>query len=196
MQTFLVYPSFPESAKHLDNKRLNKQFLEARQILKTLISGGGWANHPAIKMWKNHEGSLLNYCAAISLECDNRKFKITLGTVQLYKIVEGKIHCLNYSVPEWLGNEKFHSSHRSRLLCKGEGDRVCDGLKSILKIRKIDNWLKICIKKTKNQLKWLDIINLKNYYYSVTKTSLKTNFYTKYGWLDDPSKEYIWPENS
>lgn len=193
MQTFLPYPDFSEAAKCLDNKRLNKQFIEARQILKTLLFGGGWANHPAVLMWKGYEGTLLKYCEAVSSECDSRKFKITFGTVQLYKIVQEVIHYLSYSVPEWLGNEKLHSSHRSRLLCKGYADSVCAGLKTLYQIKCMDTWLKQRFLKTKNQLKFPDIKSLEHYYYLQVPTLLPQNYYKKFGWTDDPSNEYFWP---
>lgn len=53
MQTFLPYPSFRESAKCLDNKRLGKQRVECIQIIKAINNPKyGWQNHPAVKMWR------------------------------------------------------------------------------------------------------------------------------------------------
>lgn len=49
MQTFLPFPSFIESARVLDNKRLCKQRVECLQILKALHDPSyGWQNHPAV----------------------------------------------------------------------------------------------------------------------------------------------------
>jgi hypothetical protein len=45
MQTFLPFKDFDQSAKALDNKRLNKQILEGYQILKVLSNDdprAGW----------------------------------------------------------------------------------------------------------------------------------------------------------
>jgi len=50
MQTFLPYKDYDQCAEILDNKRLNKQILEAYQILKVLSGkspSGAWRNHPA-----------------------------------------------------------------------------------------------------------------------------------------------------
>jgi Pyrimidine dimer DNA glycosylase len=45
MQTFLPFPSFEESARVLDNKRLGKQRVETMQILKALtLPTYGWKN--------------------------------------------------------------------------------------------------------------------------------------------------------
>jgi hypothetical protein len=61
MQTFLPYASFSESAKALDYKRLGKQRVECRQILRALEHGGGWANHPATRLWRGYETALKAY---------------------------------------------------------------------------------------------------------------------------------------
>ena len=54
MNVFVVGTPF-ETAKALDSRRLNKQIIECRQILKA-ISGESkaWANHPATLQYKNH----------------------------------------------------------------------------------------------------------------------------------------------
>jgi hypothetical protein len=75
MQTFLPYADFNESAKVLDRARLGKQRVEAIQILKTISNGGGWAKHPAIRMWRNHEESLILYGLAICDEWISRGYK-------------------------------------------------------------------------------------------------------------------------
>lgn len=73
MQTFLSEPTFKKCAVVLDNKRLNKQLLEARQILNILVQGhGGWYNHPAVQQWKGYEPYLFKYIKAIKRECKIR----------------------------------------------------------------------------------------------------------------------------
>ena len=72
MQTFITSYDFVETAQSLDNKRLNKQLLEGRQILKILATGqqsGGWVNHPATRMWHGYERMFYNYLTAIKDEC-------------------------------------------------------------------------------------------------------------------------------
>lgn len=110
MQTFLPYPEFKKSAACLDNKRLGKQRVEAKQIFKALTTGPGapWYNHPAVQMWKGYTEALLAYYDAIVKEWIRRGFK---NRMPLYGI-----DC--YVSPPWLGDYRFHSSHRSNLLRK------------------------------------------------------------------------------
>ena len=61
MQVFLVGTIF-ETAEALDRRRLNKQIIETRQILKA-ISGESkaWRNHPVVKMYSNNTKWLKEY---------------------------------------------------------------------------------------------------------------------------------------
>ena len=75
MQTFLPSTNFAWAAQMLDSKRLNKQILEGYQILNVLSGQsptGGWRNHPAVLMWKNHEGALLKYLDYMIIEAKQR----------------------------------------------------------------------------------------------------------------------------
>lgn len=117
MQTFLPYENFVRSAEALDRQRLNSQRREALTMLKALAGKTkGWVNHPATLMWKGSEVYLAIYGICICQEWISRGYKDNL----LPKIKE----YLNYfgkfpqQYPKWLGNEKFHSSHRGTLLSK------------------------------------------------------------------------------
>lgn len=127
MQTFLPYPSFMESARCLDYRRLGKQRVECKQILQALgVEVGGplrdkpssWRSHPATRMWEGHEYSLCVYAMEVCREWRRRGYKDTL----LPQFQEAAFRLLRYgndgSVPPWLGCDEFHSSHRSNLLRK------------------------------------------------------------------------------
>lgn len=121
MQTFLPYKSFRDSALCLDNKRLGKQRVEVLQIYNTLTGKSyGWKNHPAVKMWKGYEHALVEYGIVICLEWIRRGYKDTL----LEKFISYKTELLKENkerineFPKWLGDDKFHASHRSNLLRK------------------------------------------------------------------------------
>ena len=58
MQTFLPFFNFKRTARLLDSKRLNKQIVEAYQILTDRVPN---LNHPAYLMWKNSKGTLQKY---------------------------------------------------------------------------------------------------------------------------------------
>lgn len=114
MQTFLPYPSFEKSLKVLDSKRLSKQRVEAFQILNIILgrtSTKSWQNHPAVKMWRGYPNALKLYLNEAITEWIARGFKNTMK----FEKVSGKI-----KLPNWIGNKKFHASHRSNLLRKNK----------------------------------------------------------------------------
>ena len=112
MQTFLPYADFIKSAEVLDDKRLGKQRVEVKQIYNSLCNGGGWNNHPAVIMWEGYENALLLYGISICDEWIYRGFKDSL--LDFFDSKIGSVRTL----PCWLGDVEFHSSHRSNLLRK------------------------------------------------------------------------------
>lgn len=130
MQTFLPYADFIETARCLDDKRLGKQRVEAKQILQALnnrrkLSAGwvppisaktgkpkrpGWVNHPATLMWEGYEDALCEYMNAMIAEWIRRGKNNTMKRVYLDNV--------SVVYPPWLGDESFHRSHQSNLLAK------------------------------------------------------------------------------
>lgn len=115
MQTFLPYPDFKKSASCLDNQRLNKQIIEAKTIYDIIVENrttGGWINHPATRMWRGYAEALALYINACLDEWKiNRKRNHSYEKIS---VADEK----NVKIPPWIGNEKFHASHRSNLLRK------------------------------------------------------------------------------
>ena len=116
MQTFLTYPSFEESAKVLDWRRLGKQRVEGMQIINA-ISGvprkdgrpyKGWFNHPCSIMWNPYLQALTQYTNVIIQEWVNRGYN---NNMEMYEVK-------NMELPYWIGDERVHSSHRANLLRK------------------------------------------------------------------------------
>lgn len=115
MQTFLPYSDFQKSAQCLDYRRLGKQRVEAKQILMVLLNltdSKAWRNHPAIKMWRGHEGALARYGLEICKEWKKRGYKDNQESFFRFWATLGN------NMPEWIGDKKFHASHRSNLLRK------------------------------------------------------------------------------
>ena len=115
MQTFVPYDDFVKSATVLDMRRLGKQRVEVIQILNALTGvSAGWRNHPAVKMWRNHEAFLCAYGIAICNEWTSRGYKDTCG-----EKIENVLKGLNrfFIAPNWWGGE-IHKTHRSKLLSK------------------------------------------------------------------------------
>jgi hypothetical protein len=135
MQTFVPLFGSADTAQVLDRARLNKQALEGWQILMNLVQldpqgnhriSKGWSNHPAVKMWRGHEGALVSYILRMVLEWEKRGYKSTIGqkTLQTYiqAIRLGRIAKENQSYPLWMRDkdlfEQIASSHRMALLNK------------------------------------------------------------------------------
>jgi len=118
VQTFLPYRSFEQSARCLDRQRLNKQRIETLQIMKAIVEGGGWANHPVTKMWENYPFALMSYQVAICTEWTKRGYNDTCleKTRELFRQLPDKRQLPR--VPPWLGKKRFHSRHRANLLRK------------------------------------------------------------------------------
>jgi hypothetical protein len=193
MQNFLPYSDFHKSASCLDNRRLVKQNLETTQCLAALCSfSQGWRNHPAVKAWVGHIPALIEYGLAINAECIKRGYKDNSAKYQRFSdYCEQNKLIKDY--PTWLGNEDFHSSHRSRLLAKGLIDSICSVLKKKLKIKKLDNWTKKYFNKTKNELRFEDSHKLHDLAREQAGPFNINNHYSQFNWTDDPSKPYIWP---
>ena len=101
MQTFLPYPSFEQSAAVLDDRRLGKQRVEALQVVRALTRATyGWKNHPAARTpaWRPSPPT--------SRWRARRRYaaKAELAGAR--------------APPDWLGDERFHRSHRAALLRK------------------------------------------------------------------------------
>lgn len=117
MQIFLPYPDMNKSLQTLDNKRLGKQRVETYQIISAItrrpkLDGTpykGWLNHPCTVMWKNHIPALKLYMNISITEWIERGFKNTMGLEEINEEIV---------LPPFIGNERFHSSHRANLLKK------------------------------------------------------------------------------
>lgn len=110
MQTFLPLPDIAASVACLDNRRLGKQRVEAMQILNTCRDfSNGWANHPAVRMWRGHEQALVVYHNECIYEWVRRGFKNTMLL---------QPHAPTVELPPWFDDPAFHASHRSNLLRK------------------------------------------------------------------------------
>ena len=117
MQTFLPYSGFQASARTLDRQRLGKQRVEVYQLLRALNGESkGWVNHPAARMWRGHERTLVVYGTTICGEWKARGYvdnmQARIGEY-FYKFSDSADH-----PPSWLGDPNFHLSHQSNLVRK------------------------------------------------------------------------------
>lgn len=99
----------------LDDRRLGKQRLEARQLLDTLKGNSeAYANHPCTKMWRGHEWWLAEYGVAMCMEWIKRGFRDEM-LPEFLSFVRTREQTRR---PAFLDNELLHSSMRANLVRK------------------------------------------------------------------------------
>lgn len=122
MQTFLPYPSYAESAKTLDLRRLGKQRLEVFQILQALThTEGGWRSHPASQAWRHNIVALRRYLRVVVDEWTGRGYHdgIWQDVAQRWSHMQrGALYDQLVGDPWWLGLPAYHAAHRSNLVRK------------------------------------------------------------------------------
>jgi hypothetical protein len=109
------------SAKVLDRQRLGKQRIETKQIVQTLLGeskGLGWANHPAVLMWKGHEYQLCIFGVWTCREWILRGYEDNQLTWFVSKSLELSWSGASELYPLWFGNERVHGSHKRKLIWK------------------------------------------------------------------------------
>lgn len=124
MQTFVPLPGFAATAAVLDPRRLGKQRVEVLQVLRALTRPGyGWANHPAVLMWRGCEEALVAYGLEMCDEWQRRGHADTVTAKLLDDLGVDAVRSERDLVaagalPAWWGDEDLHRSHRSALLRK------------------------------------------------------------------------------
>src|SRR3954453_21282336 len=124
MQTFLPVADFADSARLLDSPRLGKQRVETLQILRAIeLPDYGWANHPAVLMWKGRTPDLAAYGLAMARVWQERGFadstEVQIGEFAPEVVGRPQAELADTGLlPSWLGDEALHRSHRSNLIAK------------------------------------------------------------------------------
>lgn len=119
VNVFIPLSDPQEIAKVLDDKRLGKQRVEAKQII-TIIDGEAkskaWSNHPAVLMWTGYSDELKYYYNCIVIEWIKRGYvnNMPLFTKNGGTLVSKKIPWFMYCKPVLL-------SHQASLLRKNYG---------------------------------------------------------------------------
>ena len=170
MQVFLPYPEFKKSLECLDPTRLGKQIYHEAPIL----INGGWKNHPAYKIWENHKYMLCKYgLVGLSvLESRDKKYP------RWEKWYSEKIkEFMNTGLPDIVGNDKFHASHRSKLLFKGRCDGVHKAINKHIKVKK-----ESITRETVTSFEQL----------CAELNEPITNWYSKFSWNEPDDLDYIW----
>lgn len=123
MQTFFPYKDPQKIAQCLDTKRLGKQRVEAIQIAKACLYGGGWKSHPIVKMWKGYEKYLLKiYLWEMMVEWVRRGYNNYKCLQEYLNIIFSDDNLFfDYEPikkPKWINNNRLIRSYRSNLVRK------------------------------------------------------------------------------
>lgn len=128
--------------QYLDNKRLGKQRVEAKQIITileyfdqhgTFPETGGWKNHPATLMWLGHTKSLKLYFNAVVKEWVRRGYE---NSYEYYNVEECTIISCKFdghkaefdgdaginTFPLWFSFPPFYLAQRAALIRKSPRD--------------------------------------------------------------------------
>ncbi|KAH8068819.1 hypothetical protein JL721_6389 [Aureococcus anophagefferens] len=112
MMTFLPLEDFLQSALSLDDKRLQNQRTEARFVLEWLEGRGFELEaYGAARMWRGYRDALAAYYNAC-LEAYEARGKTNGPTMPRAAVPT------RWERPPWLGDGRFHASHRAQLLEK------------------------------------------------------------------------------
>jgi len=119
MQTFLPFSDFNKSFHCLDKRRAFSQTKEAKQLLNIVFDrteSKAWRNHPAALMWMDYGAALQLYYNTFYDLCK------TFHGIRFVKLTS-EVIVDDVILPEWLGNENFHYSHRCNLWRKALSDK-------------------------------------------------------------------------
>jgi hypothetical protein len=112
VNTFLPFADFKKCAEVLDDKRLGKQRVEAKQIINIITDATGtkgWRRHPAVLMWYGYSQALKSYYNTMIDEWTRRGFVNHMPKYKVPSVVK---------VPWFIGNKSFHTSHQANLVRK------------------------------------------------------------------------------
>jgi hypothetical protein len=129
VNTFVTASTPEECASNLDNKRLGKQRVEAKQIIDILESSHlneskGYSNHPIVAQWRGFTQALKVYYNAIFDEWEARGYKN--DKLKRYEIVQDpalshlvtKPNEVVVMFPKWFFNPIIHLTYKCDLYRK------------------------------------------------------------------------------
>jgi hypothetical protein len=132
VQVFLPSTDFDAVAACLDRQRLNKQALEAWQIMMCNVGldpagnrrvSKGWYAHPAVRMWRGSERALLSYIEAMVSEWESRGYRSTILDKALATFDRAYVLGLTkpeFALPAWFftHGDAVARTHRVAVLSK------------------------------------------------------------------------------
>jgi hypothetical protein len=132
MITWLPDQNLVKSTNFLDHGHITNQAYEAATILHAIAGPGhhtGWSNLKGAAMWKGHDDGLALYLSLVIRQCRAQGIAVPQNPPYDFEkdyapnlgnhwLAPRLCAVADIVWPEWLGEEKVHSSHRSNLLRK------------------------------------------------------------------------------
>lgn len=117
MQIFLPFLDVVEVAICLDSRRLHKQIVECKQIIKAITGESeAWKNHPVVKMYKNNVDFVKAYTDVLerywTLYKENRP--LSYVKAELKELNSKAIQLL----PSFVKDEEYLNTMKGRLYVK------------------------------------------------------------------------------
>lgn len=121
--TLLPFADFAWSARCFDDSTLAQQRQVVYEVMRALLTGEGWVDHPVMLMWYDYENILLAYQQALCHEASTVRGQrddwwdmTRLLFLEYFPDPTSK----TFIVPVWMGDPDFHISHQSKLLTQNE----------------------------------------------------------------------------
>lgn len=191
-----INSSLTKSALCLDDTRLNKQILEAYQIINIIESikktgtkkGIGYSYHSIIPMWFNNIPAIELFHDLCLAEWIRREKNNDFSKPSRKYLSKNTLK--NIEMPKWFGRNDIHAAYRSKLLFKGSIDAVVKTLE-IKFGKRYYSWKNDFDLPRKNKLTHKD---RKLLYKQVKKyrLTLLPNHYEQFGWKEPDNLDYVW----
>lgn len=119
MQIFIIGTPL-ETAKVLDNRRLNKQIIECHQILDALNGAKAWSNHPVVLQYRGYEEWLELYmlCLVQYQKSCNKSISENEKSDWIHLAHEFSDKAFKHKPP--FHNEEFFEQMKRRLYTKNQ----------------------------------------------------------------------------
>jgi len=185
------FANFKECADCFDPDTLVRQCISVYRLIEKLQQNNPHSDEARsfFTLWRPYQQALIQYGTILAQRCSK------LGRTSLFKIFTSKFQVTQVIMrPKWLGWEKLHASHRSRLIFLGNRKIVKEGLKRFLVGQKtVNEWVKDTYGKKLNKMDLYELNQIKRRLMQ-NHIQLQSNFYKELGFTDDPSDYFVWPE--
>ncbi len=197
--TWMPYSSYRKCASCFADRDLKQMRVNILRVLRYLERNSNRTRNKAAELWRGFEQSLIRYGIAIALECRQRGF----SDKSLFTLRAKYRHGCSQK-PDWVYWSDLQESHRAYLLLRDERRFA---VKLLLQHGSHSN-VRWCSQRDfcrdtgiRPRREWtLDDINTIRHVMGEVSNGqinlVNNNFYRQYGWTQDPSESFRYPEDN